>query len=133
MIPEASPRLTGEPRPDSSPSSEAASVKPIEMPAPTEAATPTRKVVQVSWVAKAVAKIGASVETDPSISPARPGCTQVRMNWRWAAASSPSMDSTSRCVSASSPATAWCPASAAARSPKSLRVAASVVRAAAAR
>ena len=29
---------------------------------------------------KAVAKIGARVETEPSISPARPGCTQVRMN-----------------------------------------------------
>ena len=38
-------------------------------PAPTEAASPTRNVVHVSWVAKAVAKIGARVETDPSISP----------------------------------------------------------------
>jgi hypothetical protein len=73
MMPDAKPRSTGEPRPDNSPSSEAASVKPIEMPAPTEAASPTRNVVQVSCVAKAVAKIGASVDTEPSISPASPG------------------------------------------------------------
>ena len=75
MIPQASPRLTGDPRPEITPSSCAASVNPIEMPAPTEAASPTTKVVQVECVAKAVAKIGASVETEPSIRPARPGCT----------------------------------------------------------
>ena len=69
------PRFTGEPRPDSLPSSEATSVKPIEMPAPIEAASPTRKVWNVSCVANAAAKIGASVDTDPSISPASPGCT----------------------------------------------------------
>ena len=80
MTPAAIPRLIGEPRPEMTPSSLAASVKPIEIPAPTEAASPTRNVVHVSWVAKAVAKIGARVETDPSISPANPGCTQVRMN-----------------------------------------------------
>ena len=84
ITPEAIPRFQGEPRPDNTPSSCAASVKPIEMPAPTEAAVPTRKVVQVSCVAKAVAKIGARVETEPSISPASPGCTQVRMNCRLA-------------------------------------------------
>ena len=50
-------------------------MKPMEMPAPSDAASPTTKVVQVSCVAKAVAKIGASVETDPSISPASPGWT----------------------------------------------------------
>ena len=75
ITPVAMPRLTGEPRPESCPSSDAASVKPIEMPAPTLAARPTRKVVWVSCVAKAVAKIGAKVETEPSISPASPGCT----------------------------------------------------------
>jgi hypothetical protein len=32
-------------------------------------------VVQVSWVANAVANIGARVDTDPSINPARPGWT----------------------------------------------------------
>ncbi len=45
----------------------------MEMPAPIEADRPTRSVVRVSWVANAVAKIGASVETDPSINPATPG------------------------------------------------------------
>ncbi len=59
-------------RPDSLPSSCAASVKPIEMPAPTEADRPIRNVCQVSCVAKAAANMGASVETDPSIRPARP-------------------------------------------------------------
>ena len=43
--------------------------------APTEAASPTRKVFQLSWVANAAAKRGANVETEPSISPARPGWT----------------------------------------------------------
>jgi hypothetical protein len=40
MMPEAKPRLTGDPRPDNSPSSEAASVKPIEMPAPDRGGEP---------------------------------------------------------------------------------------------
>jgi len=69
MIPEAKPRLTGLPRPDSSPSSDAASVKPIEMPAPIEAARPTNRVVRVSCVAKAVAKIGASVVAREHVVP----------------------------------------------------------------
>jgi len=75
MMPLASPRFSGEPRPDSLPSSCAASVKPMDMPAPTEAESPTRKVAQVFWVAKAAAKIGASVEIEPSMRPASPGCT----------------------------------------------------------
>ncbi|MNT94857.1 hypothetical protein D3C72_2366220 [compost metagenome] len=73
MMPEARPRLSGEPRPEILPSSWAASVKPMEMPAPTEADRPIRKVDHVSPVAKAAAKIGARVETEPSIRPARPG------------------------------------------------------------
>src|SRR5674476_1662919 len=80
MTPDAMPRFQGDPRPEILPSSCAASVKPIEIPAPTDAERPTRKVVHGSWVAKAVAKIGAMVEIDPSISPAKPGWTQVRMN-----------------------------------------------------
>jgi hypothetical protein len=40
-----------------------------------EAASPTAKEVWVLRVAKATAKTGASVETDPSIRPARPGWT----------------------------------------------------------
>src|ERR671916_150581 len=59
MMPEARPRLTGEPLPESLPSSWAASVNPMEMPAPTEADRPTRKVCQVSPVAKAAAQSGA--------------------------------------------------------------------------
>ena len=44
-------------------------------PAPTEAARPTRKASCGRPVAKAAAKIGANVETEPSMRPARPGCT----------------------------------------------------------
>ena len=33
-------------------------------------------------MAKAAAKIGARVETEPSIRPASPGCTKVSTNWR---------------------------------------------------
>ena len=43
MSPQIRPRAQGWPRPVSEPSSESASAKPIEMPAPTEAASPTRK------------------------------------------------------------------------------------------
>ena len=45
------------------------------MPAPVAEAIPTRNVVVELCVAKAVAKMGARVETDPSMRPARPGCT----------------------------------------------------------
>ena len=45
----------------------------MEMPAPSEAANPTKKASQVLRVAKAAAKIGASVDTAPSINPANPG------------------------------------------------------------
>ncbi len=47
MIPHAKPLLIGDPLPEISPSSETASVSPIEIPAPTDAASPTIKVVQV--------------------------------------------------------------------------------------
>jgi hypothetical protein len=43
--------------------------------APTAAANPTKNVTRESPVAKAVAKSGASVETDPSINPTRLGWT----------------------------------------------------------
>jgi len=59
--------IIGRPRPVSEPSSESASAKAIEIPAPTEAAKPTRKASHVLCVAKAAAKIGASVETEPSV------------------------------------------------------------------
>ena len=54
--PQANPLLIGEPLPEISPSSEIASVRPIDIPAPTDAASPTINVVQVFCVAKAVAK-----------------------------------------------------------------------------
>jgi hypothetical protein len=67
------PRIHGEPRPASEPSSDKASANPMLIPAPTDAARPTRNVGQFLCVAKAAAKSGASVETEPSIRPASPG------------------------------------------------------------
>jgi len=46
MMPLAAPRSQGEPRPVSEPSSDSASAKPMLMPAPIEAASPTRNVCQ---------------------------------------------------------------------------------------
>ncbi len=46
MMPLAAPRSQGEPRPVSEPSSDSASAKPMLMPAPMEAASPTRNVGQ---------------------------------------------------------------------------------------
>ena len=87
-MPHTVPRSQGVPRPLSEPSSDSASAKPMEMPAPTEAAMPTRNVSQVWWVAKAAANSGASVDTEPSISPTRPGCTNCSTNTRRAVSSS---------------------------------------------
>src|SRR5215469_12005915 len=70
-----------------SPLSESASEKAILMPAPVAAAMPTRKAVNGLCVAKAVAKIGASVETEPSIRPASPGCTTRSRKLRAASSS----------------------------------------------
>src|SRR5262249_46496440 len=83
----------GRRRPVRLPSSDRASAKPMLMPAPTAAATPTRKVFHGSLVAKAAAKSGASVETEPSISPASPGCTTWSTNSRCRAACSSSVGS----------------------------------------
>ena len=69
------PRTKGFPRPVSDPSSERPSEKPMLIPAPTAAASPTRNVTRVLPLANAVANNGASVETDPSINPTRLGCT----------------------------------------------------------
>jgi hypothetical protein len=63
MRPQTVPRAQGRPRPLSTPSSDIASAKPMLMPAPTEAAMPTRKASLLVCVAKAAAKTGASVET----------------------------------------------------------------------
>ena len=52
ISPQTRPRSSGAPRPESLPSSDSASAKPIEMPAPIEAASPTRKAFHELWVAK---------------------------------------------------------------------------------
>ena len=75
IIPVMPPRTAGLPRPVISPLSESPSENAMLMPAPVAEAMPTKNVVIVLCVAKAVAKMGARVETDPSIRPARPGCT----------------------------------------------------------
>ena len=54
--PQTTPRIHGWPRPVRLPSSDSASAKPMLMPAPTEAASPTRKASQGLRVAKAAAK-----------------------------------------------------------------------------
>src|SRR5436190_1684667 len=71
MMPHTAPRSQGVPRPVSEPSSDSASANPMEMPAPTEAAIPTRKVSQVLCVAKAAANSGASVDTERTHQPER--------------------------------------------------------------
>ena len=58
------------------------------MPAPIEAASPTVKASWLLLVAKAAAKTGARVETEPSIRPASPGCTICRTKSRRLASSS---------------------------------------------
>ena len=82
ISPQTRPRSSGAPRPESLPSSDSASAKPIEMPAPIEAASPTTKAFHVLWVAKAAANTGASVDTEPSIRPTRPGWMICRTNRR---------------------------------------------------
>src|SRR5438132_12349866 len=69
ISPQTAPRANGRPRPVSDPSSDNASAKPMEMPAPIDAARPTRNASQLLRVANAAANTGASVDTDPSINP----------------------------------------------------------------
>src|SRR2546429_1312786 len=80
MSPVTPPRSHGEPRPVSEPSSESPSENAMEIPAPIEAASPTRNASELCRVANAAANSGASVETEPSISPAKPGCTTCSKN-----------------------------------------------------
>jgi hypothetical protein len=77
------PRPTALPRPVSRPSSERASERPIEIAAPRAAARPTKSA---AWEPErnAAAKIGASVETVPSIRPMSPGW----MTFSWSERSS---------------------------------------------
>ena len=93
MRPQMNPRVQGRPRPVRLPSSDNASAKPMLMPAPSDAARPTAKASQVFFVAKAAANTGASVETEPSMSPASPGCTICKTKSRRLALSSSSRTS----------------------------------------
>src|SRR5215472_6664782 len=68
IAPQLNPRTQGWPRPVKLPSSDKASANPMLMPAPAEAAIPTRNASQLFCVAKAAANTGAKVETDPSIN-----------------------------------------------------------------
>ena len=66
------PRAVASPRPLMLPSSESASERPMLIPAPSDAARPTRSAA-CGPARNAVAKIGASVETVPSIRPISAG------------------------------------------------------------
>ena len=71
--PVMAPRSTGPPRPVTVPSSDSASARPMLTPAPSDAARPTKKAFCGLPVRPAAAKIGAKVETAPSIRPSNPG------------------------------------------------------------
>src|SRR5579862_817258 len=98
------PRIHGDPLPVKDPSSDSDSANPIEIPAPTEAASPTRNASQLLCVANAAANNGASVDTDPSISPASPGCTTCNKNNFLCEASSTCFASAVRCLDSKLPA-----------------------------
>src|SRR5262245_50334794 len=97
----------------------------MEMPAPIAAASPTRKVGQLLSVAKAAANKGASVETEPSIRPARPGCTTCSTKSRRSASCSLSRASAGTNLASRRSALASWRRSSAARSPSSCRIEAS--------
>jgi len=72
------PRTAGLPRPVSSPVSESPSENAIEMAAPIEVARPAAKAYSGLWLTIATEKIGARVESDPSMRPTIAGCTRCR-------------------------------------------------------
>ena len=74
------PAHDGFPRPVSSPVSESPSENAMLTPAPIAVATPAMKAACVSCVWSAIAKIGASVESEPSIRPIIAGWTRCRRN-----------------------------------------------------
>ena len=74
------PRTYGFPRPVSSPVSERPSEKAMLIPAPIAVAMPAMKASNGLCVCSAMAKIGARVESDPSISPVIAGWTRWRRN-----------------------------------------------------
>src|SRR5712692_6005648 len=64
MAPQIRPRTQGCPRPVRLPSSDNASAKPMLMPAPSDAAIPTRNASQLFLVAKAAANTGSGIQFD---------------------------------------------------------------------
>ena len=59
-----------------SPVSESPSEKAMLTPAPIAVASPVKNAVRGSWVARTTAKIGASVESEPSMRPLSAGWTR---------------------------------------------------------
>src|ERR1700751_5734914 len=80
--PVIAPRSTGLPRPVRSPVSERPSEKAMLTPAPRAVAAPVKNAVSGRWVAGATAKIGARVDSDPSIRPLSAGWTRSSRNDR---------------------------------------------------
>ena len=88
-IPVIPPRIIGLPRPVSSPVSESPSENAIEMPAPIAVATPAMKASNGLCVWSAIAKIGARVDSEPSMRPLSAGWTRWRRKARSAGALAP--------------------------------------------
>src|ERR1700729_3919402 len=78
--PVIAPRSTGLPRPVRSPVSDRPSEKAMLTPAPRAVAAPVKNAVSGRWVARTTAKIGARVDSDPSISPLSAGWTRLSRN-----------------------------------------------------
>ena len=79
--PVIAPRAIGLPRPVSSPVSESPSEYAMLMPAPIAVASAGDEgVVRACACTSAIAKIGASVDSDPSIRPVIAGWTRWRRN-----------------------------------------------------
>src|SRR5947209_14367664 len=81
MSPVIAPRNQGEPRPVSEPSSDCDSENPIEIPAPTDAASPTRKAFQLFWKAKAAAtaarELRSTHPSDQGVQAAQPAAKTI--------------------------------------------------------
>lgn len=63
--------------------SESPSENAMLTPAPRAVARPVKKAVTGSWVARTTAKIGARVESEPSMSPLSAGWTRCRRTLCW--------------------------------------------------
>ena len=130
ISPQTKPRNNGVPRPDSLPSS-AQRLGEAHRDARRRARPRDRpgRPSRGRGVAKAAANTGASVDTEPSIRPTRPGWITCSTKRFFASSSSPVLVSPGRRFSSASPALRWWRTSSSAISPSSLRTAASVERA----